>query len=60
LKKTQDDINDLKIALTLHYPNLKYNILLLHDPNGKEYYIKHLVYMRYTMDDDELKRLNYL
>ena len=43
--------------LKLKYPHLKYKFILLNDPNGKEYLIRHLRYMRFTEMDDELKRL---
>jgi hypothetical protein len=55
--KTQDDMADLKNAIETHYPNLKYEIQILNDPNGKEYYVKHMNYMGYTENDHELKRL---
>jgi hypothetical protein len=48
---------DLKNAIETHYPNLKYEIQILNDPNGKEYYVKHMNYMGYTENDNELKRL---
>jgi hypothetical protein len=55
--KTQDDIIDLKRAIETNYPNLKYEVIILDDPNGKEYYIKHLIYMNFTENDHELQRL---
>jgi hypothetical protein len=55
--KTQDDITDLKQALEKHYPQLKYSVLLFNHPNGKENYIKHLLHMNYTINDNELSRL---
>ena len=55
--KTQDDMVDLKTAIEAHYPNLKYEIQIINDPNGKEYYVKHMKYMGYTETDNELKRL---
>ena len=54
--KTQDDITDLKKAIEKHYPNLKYEVIILNDPHGKEYYLKHMIYMRYKEDDYEIAR----
>ena len=31
--------------------------IILNEPNGKEYFIKHLGGMRFTENDEELKRL---
>jgi hypothetical protein len=55
--KTQEDMTDLKRAIEKHYPYLKYEINIINDPNGKEYYIKHMRDMGYTDDDYEIKRL---
>jgi hypothetical protein len=55
--KSQDDIIDLKQAIETHYPKLKYQIIIVNDPHGKEYYIDHLKYMNFTEDDYELHRL---
>ena len=55
--KSQDDISDLKSAIEKHFPQLKYSVLLFDHPAGKEYYIKHLLHMNYTMNDHELSRL---
>jgi hypothetical protein len=52
--KTQDDITDLKLAIEKNYPNLKYNVVILNDPNGKEYYLKHMKDMKY---EEEIQRL---
>lgn len=56
-KKTEDDILDLKLAIEKHYPNLKYEIILLDHPHGKEDYLKHLRGMRYNDSDYEISRL---
>ena len=56
-KKTQDDISDLKLAIEKHYPNLKYKVIILDDPNGKEYYLRHMRDMKYTDQDYEIKRI---
>jgi hypothetical protein len=55
--KTQEDMTELKHAIEKHYPHLKYEIHIINDPNGKEYYIKHMRDMGYTDDDPEIKRL---
>ena len=52
--KTQDDITDLKLAIEKNYPNLKYNVVILNDPNGKEYYLRHMKDMKYK---EEIQRL---
>jgi hypothetical protein len=54
--KTQDDIGDLKNAVEKHYPNLKYEICIINDPNGKEYYLRHMKDM-YSDSDYEVQRL---
>jgi hypothetical protein len=56
-EKTSDDISDLKLAIEKHYPTLKYKVIILNDPNGKEYYLRHMRDMKYTDDDYEIKRL---
>uniref|UniRef100_A0A6C0BBY1 Papain-like cysteine peptidase n=1 Tax=viral metagenome TaxID=1070528 RepID=A0A6C0BBY1_9ZZZZ len=56
-EKTDNDLKELKEILHIKYPNLKYNFILLNDPNGKDYFIAHLRAMRFTEDDEELKRL---
>jgi len=55
--KKEEDVYELNMAIEKNYPNLQYKIMLLNDPNGKEYLIKHLLDMRYNNDDKELKRL---
>ena len=55
--KNDDDMHVLKDILNIKYPNLKYNFIILNDPNGKENFIKNLIYMRFTANDEELKRL---
>lgn len=55
--KTQDDIIDLKMAIEKYYPTLKYKIIIINDPNGKEYYLKHMRDMRIKDDDYEIKRI---
>jgi hypothetical protein len=47
----------LKTAIEKHYPNLKYEIQIINDPNGKEYYVRHMKHMGYTENDYELQRL---
>jgi hypothetical protein len=56
-EKKENDLKDLKEILKIKYPHLKYNLILLNDPNGKDYFIKHLRDMRFTENDEELKRL---
>lgn len=56
-EKNEDDLNDLKDILNMKYPNLRYQFTILNDPNGKDYLIRHLIYMRFTENDHELKRL---
>jgi len=53
--KKQTDIVDLKLAIQKHYPNLKYNVIILNDPNGKEYYLKHMRDMKY---EEEIQRIS--
>jgi len=55
--KTDDDMHVLKDILKEKYPNLKYKFILLNDPHGLEYFKKHLICMRFTENDEELKRL---
>jgi hypothetical protein len=55
--KTHDDIFDLKQAIEKHYPELKYEIIIINDPQGKEHYIRHMKAMKFTEDDYEIKRL---
>jgi len=55
--KTEDNMIDLKNAIEKHYPNLKYEFHIINDPNGKDYYIRHLKGMGYTEADYEIKRL---
>ena len=52
--KKEDDIEDLKSAIKKHYPKLSYKIIIINDPYGKEYYLKHMIDMNYT---DEINRL---
>ena len=47
----------LKDILKEKYPNLKYKFILMNDPNGMEYYKRHLIDMRFSENDEELKRL---
>ena len=56
-EKNENDLKKLKEILNIKYPNTKYNFILLNDPNGKDYFIRHLRYMRFTENDEELKRL---
>jgi hypothetical protein len=56
-EKTDDDILDLKLAIEKHYPTLKYKIIILNEPNGKEYYLRHLRIMKYTDEDYEVQKL---
>ena len=55
--KTESDMHVLKDILKIKYPELKYKFIILNDPNGKEYLINHLKMMRFTENDEELKRL---
>jgi hypothetical protein len=54
--KKQDDMGELKNAIEKHYPNLKYEICIINDPNGKEYYLRHMKVM-YSISDYEVQRL---
>lgn len=56
-QKTQDDILELKLAIKKHYPDIKYEVILLDEPNGKEYYLRHMRDMKYTDQDYEIKRI---
>jgi hypothetical protein len=56
-ERGQDDISELHEALRSKYPTLKYNVCILNDPNGKEYYLKHMKDMKYT---EEINRINNL
>jgi hypothetical protein len=55
--KTDEDMKDLDDILKEKYPNLKYRYVILNDPNGIEYFKKHLRDMGFTENDEELKRL---
>jgi hypothetical protein len=55
--KKESDLYKLKQVLNKKFPNCKYNFFITNDRNGKDYYIRHLKYMRYTEEDEELKRL---
>ena len=57
-EKNEDDLSDLKNILNIKFPNLKYNFIILNEPNGKDFFIRHLRDMRFTENDDELKRLS--
>lgn len=59
-KKKEEDMYLLKDILKQKYPDLKYKILILDDPNGKEYFKRHLLDMRFRENDEELSRLNNL
>lgn len=56
-EKNNNDLKMLKDILNNKYPNLKYNFIILNEPNGKDYYIRHLKDMHFTENDEELKRL---
>jgi hypothetical protein len=51
------DTSDLRAALAKRYPDLKYDITVLNDPHGKEYYLRHMKYMKC---DEEVERLRVL
>jgi hypothetical protein len=53
----EEKIVNLKMAIEKHYPNIKYEVIILNDPQGKEYYLKHMRYMRYKEDDFEIARI---
>ena len=55
--KSEADMHILKDILKEKYPNLKYKFILMNDPNGMEYYKRHLIDMRFSENDEELKRL---
>ena len=50
----KQDVSDLRSALDARYPNLKYTIVVRNEPNGKEYYLRHMRFMNYI---DEVNRL---
>ena len=52
--KKEDDIEDLKSAIKKHYPKLSYKIIIINDPYGKEYYLKHMIDMNYTYEINRL------
>ena len=55
--KQESDLTELKYVLSKNYPTCKYNFIILNEPKGKEYYIYHLRAMKFTDNDNELKRL---
>ena len=55
--KTEEDLKPLKDALAVRYPNLSYGFVILNEPNGKEYFLRHLRDMGYKDDEHEVKRL---
>lgn len=56
-EKTEQDLQPLHDALNARYPDLSYEIKLYNNPSGKENFIKHLRFMGYSENDNELKRL---
>lgn len=55
--KTDEDMKPLRDALAIRYPNLSYEILILNDPNGKEYFLRHMRFLGLKDDEHEVKRL---
>jgi hypothetical protein len=55
--KTEEDMKPLRDALAIRYPNLSYEILILNDPNGKEYFLRHMRFLGLKDDEHEVKRL---
>lgn len=55
--KTEEDMKPLKHALAIRYPHLSYDFVILNDPNGKEYFLRHMHYLGYKDDEHEIKRL---
>ena len=55
--KTEEDMKPLKDALAIRYPHLSYDFVILNDPNGKEYFLRHMHYLGYKDDEHEIKRL---
>jgi hypothetical protein len=55
--KTEEDMKPLKDALAIRYPNLSYDFVILNDPHGKEYFLRHLCDMGYKDYEPEVKRL---
>jgi hypothetical protein len=55
--KTEKDMKELDDVLNEKYPNLKYKYVILNDPNGLEYFKRHLIDMNFSENDLELKRL---
>uniref|UniRef100_A0A6C0D7Q8 Uncharacterized protein n=1 Tax=viral metagenome TaxID=1070528 RepID=A0A6C0D7Q8_9ZZZZ len=50
-------MKELDDVLNEKYPNLKYKYVILNDPNGLEYFKRHLIDMNFSENDLELKRL---
>lgn len=52
-KKSLNDMSELKEALNTQYPNLQYEILIIDDPNGEEYYMRHMRYLGVIKDENK-------
>jgi hypothetical protein len=48
------DISDLQYVIQKMYPTLQYDIKMLNDPKGKEYYIDHMIEMNVPSELDRL------
>jgi hypothetical protein len=48
------DITDLQYAIQKMYPTLRYDIKMLNDPKGKEYYVDHMIEMNIPSELDRL------
>jgi hypothetical protein len=48
------DITDLQYAIQKMYPTLRYDIKMLNDPKGKEYYVDHMIEMNVPSELDRL------
>ena len=55
--KTEEDMKPLKDALAIRYPNLSYEFVIINDPNGKEYFLRHMRSLGYKDHEYEVKRL---
>jgi hypothetical protein len=48
------DISDLQYVIQKMYPTLRYDMKMLNDPKGKEYYIEHMIEMNVPSELDRL------
>ena len=48
------DISDLQYAIQKTYPTLQYEVKMLNDPKGKQYYVDHMIEMNVPSELDRL------